>query len=57
MKKIYTVAQSQEHIAKVEKWLILSPMQRLDIFNKVNEARGKKYKTLSAALGACLKYL
>lgn len=55
MKKIFTLEQSQAHIAKVEKWLLLSSMQRLNILQQVNEKRGKAYRTESAALGACLK--
>lgn len=57
MKKIFTVRQSQEHIAKVEKWLALTPIQRLEIMKKVEQVRGKRYKTDSALLAACLKYV
>ena len=55
--KTITLEQSQDHINKVSKWLLLSPLERLEILKKVNEKRGKNYKTLSAALNSCLKYV
>lgn len=57
MKKIISLEQSLNHMAKVEKWLALSPLQRSEILQTVNAQRGKNYKTLSAALGACLKHV
>ena len=56
-KKVITLEQSQEHVAKMSKWLALTPMQRLVILQEVNAKRGENYKTLSAGLGACLKYV
>lgn len=55
--KTITLQQSLEHISKMEKWLALTPMQRLLILQDVNLKRGKNYKTLSAGLNACLKYV
>lgn len=57
MKKLITVSQSLEHVEKIEKWLQLSPIERLMIIKKVEQKRGKTYKTESAALTACLKHV